>query len=276
MGAASACWYARLPHRQRDYPSGGRFPISTCMPQLLPPVLTVLLLHAPCFMLCAVLRCLNQPTNQPSIYTHRSRSWSASARSMSLPCGVNSNARSCRTTWHALQSWQPTSHTATCRCVGVCVCPAAMWPLAAAVGVYVQVLKLLLCFLRFCDKSCPMLLFYSLPPCLPPAACYLAPCTVTHNLVYKQPVHTALSLRSAMTIFFKLKNLATCAHFCRRLLELNPGQKVCIMLYVYASIKTPHHAPEKAAAFCRNCNSCQDLGPGLWITVQLESRMTLL
>jgi len=38
--------------------------------------------------------------------------------------------------------------------------------------------------------------------------------------------HTALSLRSAMTIFFKLKNLATCAHFCRRLLELNPGQKV--------------------------------------------------
>lgn len=41
-----------------------------------------------------------------------------------------------------------------------------------------------------------------------------------------QPVHTALSLRSAMTIFFKLKNLGTCAHFCRRLLELNPGQKV--------------------------------------------------
>lgn len=41
-----------------------------------------------------------------------------------------------------------------------------------------------------------------------------------------QPVHLALSLRSAMTIFFKLKNLGTCAHFCRRLLELNPGQKV--------------------------------------------------
>lgn len=45
-----------------------------------------------------------------------------------------------------------------------------------------------------------------------------------------QPVHTALSLRSAMTIFFKLKNLATCAHFCRRLLELNPGQKVSLGL----------------------------------------------
>jgi hypothetical protein len=33
-----------------------------------------------------------------------------------------------------------------------------------------------------------------------------------------------------MTIFFKLKNLATCAHFCRRLLELNPGQKVSLGL----------------------------------------------
>lgn len=31
-----------------------------------------------------------------------------------------------------------------------------------------------------------------------------------------QPVHLALSLRSAMSIFFKNKNLATCAHFCRR------------------------------------------------------------
>ena len=40
-----------------------------------------------------------------------------------------------------------------------------------------------------------------------------------------QPVHQALSLRSAMSIFFKLKNFATCATFCRRLLELNPGAK---------------------------------------------------
>lgn len=30
-----------------------------------------------------------------------------------------------------------------------------------------------------------------------------------------------------MTIFFKMNNLATCATFCRRLLELNPGQRVC-------------------------------------------------
>ena len=41
-----------------------------------------------------------------------------------------------------------------------------------------------------------------------------------------QPVHQALSLRSAMSIFFKLKNYGTCATFCRRLLELNPGAKV--------------------------------------------------
>jgi hypothetical protein len=36
----------------------------------------------------------------------------------------------------------------------------------------------------------------------------------------------ALTLRSAMNIFFKMKNFATCAMFCRRLLELNPGAKV--------------------------------------------------
>ncbi|KXZ51367.1 hypothetical protein GPECTOR_13g856 [Gonium pectorale] len=41
-----------------------------------------------------------------------------------------------------------------------------------------------------------------------------------------QPVHLALSLRSAMTIFFKLNNYATCATFCRRLLELNAGSKI--------------------------------------------------
>jgi coatomer protein complex subunit alpha (xenin) len=39
-------------------------------------------------------------------------------------------------------------------------------------------------------------------------------------------VHLALSLRSAMAIFFKLRNFATAATFARRLLELNPGPKV--------------------------------------------------
>jgi hypothetical protein len=41
-----------------------------------------------------------------------------------------------------------------------------------------------------------------------------------------QRVHLALSLRSAMSIFFKLKNYNTCATFCRRLLELQPDEKV--------------------------------------------------
>ena len=41
-----------------------------------------------------------------------------------------------------------------------------------------------------------------------------------------QPVHLALSLRSAMAVFFKLKNFATAAGFARRLLELNPPAQV--------------------------------------------------
>lgn len=41
-----------------------------------------------------------------------------------------------------------------------------------------------------------------------------------------QAVHLALSLRSAMTVFFKHGNRATCITFCRRLLELNPGPKI--------------------------------------------------
>lgn len=41
-----------------------------------------------------------------------------------------------------------------------------------------------------------------------------------------QRVHLALSLRSAMTTFFKLKNYNTCATFCRRLLELQPDEKM--------------------------------------------------
>lgn len=36
----------------------------------------------------------------------------------------------------------------------------------------------------------------------------------------------ALSLRNAMSMFYKIKNFKTCATFCRRLLELNPGAQV--------------------------------------------------
>lgn len=46
----------------------------------------------------------------------------------------------------------------------------------------------------------------------------------THSQL--QPIHLSLSLRSAMTLFFKLKNYNTAAGFCRRLLELNPPVKV--------------------------------------------------
>ncbi|KAL4423494.1 hypothetical protein ABPG77_003627 [Micractinium sp. CCAP 211/92] len=41
-----------------------------------------------------------------------------------------------------------------------------------------------------------------------------------------QRVHLALSLRSAMSIFFKIKNYNTCSTFCRRLLELQPDEKM--------------------------------------------------
>ncbi|KAK2079848.1 hypothetical protein QBZ16_002243 [Prototheca wickerhamii] len=41
-----------------------------------------------------------------------------------------------------------------------------------------------------------------------------------------QRVHLALSLRSAMSAFFKLKNYGTCATFARRLLDLQPDEKM--------------------------------------------------
>lgn len=52
-------------------------------------------------------------------------------------------------------------------------------------------------------------------------AAYLTHCKL-------QPVHLALCLRLAYTVFYKCKNLGLCATFCRRLLELNPGQQVCV------------------------------------------------
>ena len=41
-----------------------------------------------------------------------------------------------------------------------------------------------------------------------------------------QPGHVVLSLRSAMTQFYKLENFATAAIFARRLLEMNAPAKV--------------------------------------------------
>lgn len=45
-----------------------------------------------------------------------------------------------------------------------------------------------------------------------------------------QRPHVALTLRSAMATFAKLRNYNTCATFCRRLLELNAGQKVKVLV----------------------------------------------
>lgn len=45
-----------------------------------------------------------------------------------------------------------------------------------------------------------------------------------------QRPHVALTLRSAMATFAKLRNYNTCATFCRRLLELNAGQKVSVLV----------------------------------------------
>ena len=51
-----------------------------------------------------------------------------------------------------------------------------------------------------------------------------------------QRPHVALTLRSAMATFAKLRNYNTCATFCRRLLELNAGQKVSVLVDALPSV----------------------------------------
>ncbi|KAL0201095.1 hypothetical protein M9458_004282, partial [Cirrhinus mrigala] len=41
-----------------------------------------------------------------------------------------------------------------------------------------------------------------------------------------QPVHMVLVLRTALNLFFKLRNFKTAAGFARRLLELGPKPEV--------------------------------------------------
>lgn len=41
-----------------------------------------------------------------------------------------------------------------------------------------------------------------------------------------QPIHQILTLRTAATLLFKLKNLKTCGSMCRRVLELGPKPDV--------------------------------------------------
>lgn len=46
-----------------------------------------------------------------------------------------------------------------------------------------------------------------------------------------QPVHMILVLRTALNLFFKLKNFKTAATFARRLLELGPKPEVAQQVY---------------------------------------------
>ena len=75
-----------------------------------------------------------------------------------------------------------------------------------------------------------------------------------------QRVHLALSLRSAMSLFFKMKNYATCATFCRRLLELQPDETVRNLGGGGGLYAAPPRHPSKAG------------GRGLWLCVLTLSR----
>ncbi|VDM97379.1 unnamed protein product [Thelazia callipaeda] len=45
-----------------------------------------------------------------------------------------------------------------------------------------------------------------------------------------QPTHQILTLRTAVNLFFKLKQMKTCASFCRRLIELGPKAEVAAQI----------------------------------------------
>ncbi|VDK27188.1 unnamed protein product [Gongylonema pulchrum] len=45
-----------------------------------------------------------------------------------------------------------------------------------------------------------------------------------------QPIHQILTLRTAVNLFFKLKQMKTCASFCKRLLELGPKPEIAAQI----------------------------------------------
>ena len=53
-----------------------------------------------------------------------------------------------------------------------------------------------------------------------------------------QPIHMILTLRTALNLFFKLKNYKTAASFARRLLELGPKPDVAAQVW---NIRTKQH-----------------------------------
>jgi len=65
--------------------------------------------------------------------------------------------------------------------------------------------------------------------CLYQMAAYFTHCNL-------QPVHLILTLRTALNLFFKLKNFKTAASFARRLLELGPKPEVAQQVGYYLFI----------------------------------------
>lgn len=63
---------------------------------------------------------------------------------------------------------------------------------------------------------------------VPPSVHQMAAYFTHSNL---QPVHMILVLRTALNLFFKLKNFKTAATFARRLLELGPKPEVAQQVY---------------------------------------------
>lgn len=48
-----------------------------------------------------------------------------------------------------------------------------------------------------------------------------------------QPVHRILTLRTAVNTFFKMKQMRTCASFCRRLLELGEEFDFFVEIFIF-------------------------------------------
>jgi len=55
-----------------------------------------------------------------------------------------------------------------------------------------------------------------------------------------QPVHMILTLRTALNLFFKLKNFKTAASFARRLLELGPKPEIAQQVVFPRTVRRRH------------------------------------
>lgn len=76
-----------------------------------------------------------------------------------------------------------------------------------------------------------------------------------------QPVHMVLVLRTALNLFFKLRNFKTAAGFARRLLELGPNPNVaqqvgCLKLYFARFLKRFQFLKDIAYTIGSSLNCC--------------------